>query len=334
MSSGSRLEKRPKATGVKYRRNDFDVTNAVNTTEPRSVAREVRRVFLDLYGSEESANRIDQFFADAGNLYRGRYPGYLACDTWYHDLQHVLDVTLAMARLMDGYERSWIGGRTELGEDMFLLGVVCALLHDSGYLRRYGDRRHANGAEYTLTHISRGSRLIREYLPWVGMADFAAPAAKIIHFTGYEVPISQIRVQGPRFRLLGYMLGTADIIAQMSDRCYLEKCRDRLYPEFVLGGVARRRLDDGSEMVVFSSAKDLVMKTPNFSRGALHRLDAEFGAQYRYAEACFGGDNPYLEELNRNVSFAKLIASKGDVRLLRRRPPGNVASDLFPPTLN
>jgi hypothetical protein len=40
------------------------------------------------------------------------------------------------------------------------------------------------------------------------------------------------------FRRLGNMLGTADIIAQMADRCYLEKCRDRLFPEFVAGGLA------------------------------------------------------------------------------------------------
>ena len=37
---------------------------------------------------------------------------------------------------------------------------------------------------------------------------------------------------------VGHLLGTADMIAQMADRCYLEKCRDRLYAEFVLGGVA------------------------------------------------------------------------------------------------
>jgi len=148
------------------------------------------------------------------------------------------------------------------------------------------------------------------------------------------VPISQIRLRDPRFRLVGSLLGTADIIAQMSDRCYLEKCRDRLYPEFVLGGVARRKQDDGNEVVVFSSAEDLVMKTPSFSRGALHRLEVEFGGLYRCAEACFGGDNPYLEELNRNVSFAQLIASRRDMGLLRRRPPRNVASGLFPPALN
>ena len=28
------------------------------------------------------------------------------------------------------------------------------------------------------------------------------------------------------------------------DRCYPEKCRDRLYPEFVAGGIARKRNPD------------------------------------------------------------------------------------------
>lgn len=320
--------------GVTYRRSEFDVTNAVNTTEPLSVTREVCRIFLDLYGEEQAAWRIRQSFADVADMYQGRHPGYHACETWYHDLQHVLDVTLAMARLMDGYQRSSMARRTELGQDMFVLGVTCALLHDSGYLRRQGDRRHANGAEYTLTHITRGSRLLRDQLPRVGLAQFVAPAGQILHFTGYEVPIREIRLRDPRFRLVGTLLGTADIIAQMSDRCYLEKCRDRLYPEFVLGGVARRKKGDGHEVVVYSSAEDLVMKTPGFSQGAMHRLEAEFGGLYRCAETCFGGDNPYLDELNRNVSFAQLIASRRDMGLLRRRPPRSVASGLLPPTLN
>ena len=50
----------------------------------------------------------------------------------------------------------------------------------------------------------------------------------------------------PRDRKLGHLLGTADLIAQMADRCYLEKCRDRLYPEFVLGGIAAATGTDGA----------------------------------------------------------------------------------------
>src|SRR2546426_9290134 len=37
--------------------------------------------------------------------YDGGDLGYWPCDTEYHDIQHVLDVTLAMARLMRSEER-------------------------------------------------------------------------------------------------------------------------------------------------------------------------------------------------------------------------------------
>lgn len=318
---------------MNHRRSEFDVTNHVNTTDPLVVSREVRRIFVELY-DDALADRIDRFFTDAARLYRGLYPGYLACDTWYHDLQHVMDVTLAMARLMDGYERAWRSGRPPLGEELFLLGSVCALLHDCGYIRRQGDSRHANGAEYTLRHVSRGSKFLRDYLPSMGMKELAPAASQIIHFTGYEVPLDRIRLRDPRFRMLGYLLGTADIMAQMADRCYLEKCRDRLYPEFVLGGVARRRMEDGSEVVMYESARDLVVKTPVFCRGAMRRLEEQLSGMYHYAEVHFGGQNLYLEEVNRNLRFADHVSAKGDLGLLRRRPPTNFASELFPPGLH
>ncbi|HEX6828892.1 MAG TPA: HD domain-containing protein [Burkholderiales bacterium] len=314
---------------MKQRRSEFDVTNRIDTTDPVSVTAEVRRLFVELY-DDSLADRINRFFADAGRLYRGQYPGYLACDTWYHDLQHVMEVTLAMARLMDGYERSWTANRPSLGEDLYLVGVVCALLHDCGYIRRQGDTRHANGAEYTLHHVSRGSKFLRDYLPTMGMEEWAPIASQIIQFTGYEVPVERIRLREPQFRLLGYMLGSADIMAQMADRCYLEKCRDRLYPEFVLGGVARQRTEDGNEVVKYESARDLVVKTPVFGRDALRRLEEQLAGMYRYAETHFGGQNLYLEEVNRNMRFAEHVSAKGDLNLLRRRPPANIASELFP----
>ena len=76
----------------------------------------------------------------------------------------------------------------------------------------------------------------------------------------------------PVLRRIGEILGTADIIAQMSDRCYLEKCHDRLYPEFVLGGIARRKRPDGQIKVIYKSGKDLLSKTPAFYVNAMKRL--------------------------------------------------------------
>jgi hypothetical protein len=229
----------------------------------------------------------------------------------------VLDVTLAMARIMEGYERAKIGPQP-LGVPLFSLGIVVALFHDCGYVRELDDAVHRNGGELTLTHVSRGARFLRRYLPHIGMGEVAEIAAALIHFTGYEIPVAQIDVPTLRHRLLGSLLGSADIIAQMSDRCYLEKCRDRLYPEFVAGGIARRRLPNGNEEVVFESGDDLVMKTPKFYQGAMQRLETDLGGCYRYAEYHFGGRDLYLKGIDRNVKFAQAISEEQDTAALKR----------------
>ena len=90
---------------MQFRRSDFDVTNRINTTDPVCVKLEVVRIFRTLY-SRNQAPILNSAFDDVVRLYRGFFPGYTRCDTEYHDLQHILDVTLAMARLLDGYERS------------------------------------------------------------------------------------------------------------------------------------------------------------------------------------------------------------------------------------
>ncbi|HYA20486.1 MAG TPA: hypothetical protein VEG25_07580 [Burkholderiales bacterium] len=304
---------------MQTRRNEYDVTNQVKTTDSIAVSNEVCKIYQELY-PDPNPDVLSQAFADLTRLYAGKYPGYMSCETSYHDIQHVLDVTLAMARLMDGYEHA-AHGTERFGERLFRLGIITALFHDCGYIRHRNDTKHQNGAEYTLVHVSRGASFLEEYLPKVGMPDLAGVAAQLVHFTGYEIPVQQIRVPSLVFRLLGNLLGSADIVAQMADRCYLEKCHERLYPEFVLGGIARRRKSDGSEEVVFESADDLVLKTPNFYRSATKRMDETLGGAYRYVQRHFGGQNLYLEEMERNVRFARIIGENRDMSLLRRKLP-------------
>ena len=297
------------------RRNDYDVSDSIRTTDPAAVAAEVARLFQSLY-PEACSGPIERAFADAVRLYQGRHPRFHHCDTDYHDLQHVLDVTLAQARLMHGYERTR-SGTDPLPAALFTVGVICALFHDIGYVRRRGDRRHRNGAEYTLTHVSRGAVFLLEYLRAAGLGRYARAAAALLHYTGYERPVESIRVDNPLLRRIGQMLGTADIIAQMSDRCYLEKCRDRLYPEFVAGGVAR---------VLFRSGAELVRKTPGFYLNANKRLDLQLARAYEYAGHSFGGQNLYLEEIHKNVRHARLVGDAERDELLRRTPPSTRAT--------
>jgi hypothetical protein len=301
------------------RRSDFDVTNRICTTDPVEVGKEVMRLFFGLY-PDRTSPQIECAFNDMWLLYAGKDRDYHACDTEYHDIQHVLDVTLTMARLLDGYARGR-AGPPPLPREYFVVGVITALFHDVGYLRRRNDHKHRYGAEYTLRHVTRSSRFLLDYLPSIGLEQYATAASQLVHFTGYERKVETIRLDDPVLRRVGEILGTADIIAQMADRCYLEKCRDRLYPEFVLGGLARRKLPDGRTVTVFESGDDLVRKTPGFFSNAMKRLDQELNRAYAYAENHFGGRNWYLEEMDRNMRYAQVAAADSEHEPLRRTPP-------------
>jgi hypothetical protein len=161
------------------------------------------------------------------------------------------------------------------------------------------------------------------YLPTIGFAHWTRITAEIVHFTGYEKPFDQIgeKVPDPRDIKLGHLLGTADMIAQMADRCYLEKCRDRLYPEFVLGGVAVTPDTRGDRGVKYASGLDLLRQTPEFMEETRRkRLDAAFDRAYRYLEPLFGGHNPYMESIDRSLGFLRQVLRSESWRMLRRSP--------------
>jgi hypothetical protein len=299
------------------RLNQNDVTNRVNVEDPARV----RDAVLALYGSRYPGfdpAPLERGFADFQALFQGRFPGYLPCDTLYHDMRHSLDMTLAMARLIDGYERT-CAAADRLGPRRATLGVLLALLHDSGYLKRQSEGAVENGAIFTKVHVSRGADFIASYLPTLGFGDEAALASRLVHFTGYEMDVDDIRVDDPRDRVVGCLVGTADLIGQMSDRMYLEKCREFLYQEFVWGKVARERMPDGHEVVRYASAEDLIIKTPGFYEYvARTRIEKKLGAADRYAEAHFDGPSLYQVEIERNMNFLRQTIETADFARLRR----------------
>jgi len=112
-------------------------------------ALEVTRIYRALYQVDSKA--LSQAFDDLVRLYYGQFPGYARCDTQYHDVQHVMDVTLAMARLLDGYERSRGDARQRQPAD---------LAHD-GFVELYGERgtvRHVHRARHRRHDCAHGQR--------------------------------------------------------------------------------------------------------------------------------------------------------------------------------
>jgi hypothetical protein len=308
------------------RRSDFDVTDTVQVSSPQAVLAAVEALYRPTW-PQQSLQPLRTAFEHFERLFAGDIKGYYGVDTVYHDTQHTLDVTLALARLIVGYERQ-AEESMRLGGERAIVGIVVGLFHDVGYLRRV-DEESRNGAEFTRTHVSRGSRYLEEFLPMVGLEAWAPIAREIIHFTGYELPFAQIeaRVPDPRDIKLGHLIGTADMVGQMADRCYLEKCRDRLYAEFVLGGVALPMAANGGRQVKYASGLDLLRQTPDFvAEVKAKRLDGEFHGAYRHFEAIYGGSNPYMEAIDRNVAYLRQILRSENWRLLRRNPPIFAAS--------
>ena len=163
------------------RRNHYDVTDTVRISHPQEVCAAVSQLLRDLYPDLPLAP-VHQAFDTFTRLYAGTLPGYVGCDTWYHDAQHSLDCALAMARLFDGYERS-VPAAERLGPRRAALGIIIALFHDAGYIRHTDDEAR-NGAEYTLIHVRRSGDFLADFLPTVGFGAEARMASRLVHFTG------------------------------------------------------------------------------------------------------------------------------------------------------
>jgi hypothetical protein len=303
----------------RYRRSDYDVTNTVQVSSVSATRRAVEDLYVNQW-PDGAFGPVGAAFDFIEHLFAGEIPGYLGIDTVYHDRQHTLDNVLAMARLLVAWERSrpmeW-----RLGAERAAVGLITSLFHDAGYVRATGESVR-NGAELTRTHVSRGAQILGRFLPTVGLDHWVAMATQVVHFTGYEVPLESLKVDDPRDRKVGHLLGTADLLAQLSDRCYLEKCRDRLYPEFVLAGMAHGRAPDGRVVVHYASGIDLLRRTPLFvSATRRERLEGAFEGSYRLMEVLYAGRNPYIEAIDGMMSFLQQVLRTGNWPLLRRQPP-------------
>lgn len=299
------------------RRNHYDVTDAVYVADPREVSSVCCDLLRKTYPKADWT-AVEHAFNTFGKLYTGTLPGYVGCETWYHDAQHSLDCALAIARLLDGYENS-VKPSERLGERRVRLGVIAALFHDAGYIRKNDDPEQ-HGAEFTLYHVRRSGEFMADYLPQIGFGPEVPVIEQIIHYTGYEMALDKIRADDARDHKLGFLLGSADVLAQMSDRCYLEKCRDFLYAEFEICGLAGAPRPNGRQPL-YSSPEDLLIKTQEFKDKIWReRMDGYFGGVYKYAQAHFGDHNHYMDAIDSHLERLKDVMRRNNLlNGLRRR---------------
>lgn len=297
--------------------NRNDVADSVDLWDAHAVADAVCVIAGRRYADFDD-KPLRQGFVDIEHACSGLYPGLLTCDTPYHDLRHFLDTALLMARLVDGYEMRG-NGEAPMSADQFSVAVLLALFHDVGLLRRVNEA-HLQGASLTGDHERRGVDFMQDYLARGPLAPYAEQAALILvtdmtHPTAESlggVPVMQVRV--------GQMLGTADLLSQLSSRYYLEDCRDGLYREFVIAGFNRTVLANGETQVLYDSPQDLLRKTPAFFENIVKkRLERDFAQVYRHLASHFGGDDPYLRGMYRNLAYLDQLIARDDFSGLHRK---------------
>jgi hypothetical protein len=278
--------------------NEFDVTAHVRVTDPDSVQFEIKRVLAELF-PEENLTIVDASFDYFKYCYSGQHEDYHAVETPYHDIHHVMDVTLASVRLMAGHE---IKHKDDsLGPQKVILGFIVSLFHDSGYLRYSDDYEANHGAEHTPVHVTRSGLFLERFLKANDMAECIDVAQTLVQFTGMEQDVDALKFEDKSWLKIGYMIGTADLMAQMADRLYAQKCHSHLYTEFSIAGMTEKKASDGSIEVIYADADDLLKKTPDFIEDALkNRLTKSFRKAYEYAAVYFGGRNLYMESIEKN----------------------------------
>ncbi len=270
----------------------------VDTRDASAVAGEVARLYLGMYPGESPALLREAFNYLAG-CFRGDNPKYQALDVRYHDLEHTLQGALCLARLL--HHRHLAGADPRFSRNLFELGILAVLLHDTGYLKRPGDSE-GTGAKYTAVHVIRSAEFAAECLAKKGFSGPDIRAVQnMIRCTGMGVNLAAIAFQTDKERLVGYALGTADLLGQMAADDYVDKL-PVLYEEFAEAAAYYPNRHPANTR--YPSAVALMRHTPEFWRGYVWpRLNQDFGGLYHFLEDPYpGGPNRYLQRIERNLA--------------------------------
>lgn len=269
----------------------------VVTKDPTAVEVEVQSAYLGMFPKGD-AMFVPRVFGWAIECFTGGYRDYQPVDARYHDFEHTLQGALCMARLLHG--RHLAKAHPQLTQRMFHLGVIAILMHDTGYLKKRDDK-DGTGAKYTVTHVERSAEFAAGLLKEKGFPPEDIQAVQnMIHCTGVDAALSVIPFQNDMEKIVGYALGTADLLGQMAAEDYVEKL-PVLYAEFA--EAARFSKDKPHLVAMFSSAEDLMQKTPTFwEKYVQPKLNRDFGGLYRFLNSPYPqGANDYLQRIEANM---------------------------------
>jgi hypothetical protein len=189
-------------------------------------------VILKHISPEFPVDPVRCIFKTTASLFQGKYSGYRACNTRYHDIHHTTAAFLATARLIHG---AVLTGKV-LDVRPIAVALITALVHDAGYIQKVDDTE-GTGAKYTSNHVHRSIEFFCRAAPSCGLSDQEIAAGRaMILCTDLSSDISEISFDDGQTEFLGRVLEAGDLIGQRADRAYPEKLL-LLYHEFKEGNV-------------------------------------------------------------------------------------------------
>jgi len=272
------------------------------TLTQKSILKDIKTI-CEINYSDNDITLIERVLSDVIDLFHGKRPGYQACDTEYHSLFHTFQTIPPFVGMIDGWNKS--GGTPRISKKYFTFGTIGVLLHDTGYIKVDGDTE-GTGAKYTFIHMERSVDFARKYLKEIGIVSNNIPSIlNIIRCTGVTLDIN-IRFHNDEEKIIGYALGTADLLGQMSAEDYIEKL-PILYNEFVeayhFKGLDKLK---GQGSTVPECADDLIRSTPKFYEDVALARFKLMGSLHEYLRYHFSSpDNPYLLAIEKNIGRIK-----------------------------
>ncbi|MFZ6016862.1 MAG: hypothetical protein ACOYU0_04455 [Nitrospirota bacterium] len=272
----------------------------------KNILNEIKTIYKENYQGD-NIDIIEVVFNDVMDLFSGKRKGFRKCDIRYHDFSHTLQIIPPFIKIIDGWNKS--ENNPKISREFFDIGIIAVLLHDTGYIKTEDDI-DGTGAKYTFIHIQRSTDFAGHYLSEIGFEEHKISSVKnIIMCTGVKVDYKKILFNSEEERIVGYALGTADLLGQMSAFDYPEKL-PILYREFEEAyhyeGIERLR-EKG--MTVFGSVDDLISKTPYFYEAAVMGRLKDMGSIYKYLTYHFKDSrNHYIEAIEENIKRIRLAS--------------------------
>lgn len=264
---------------------------------PEDIFKEIKLI-ITLLADEYDFDFLDLAFDNIQKIYTGRFPGYQASNTSYHNLDHIMAVALALVRIIHG---SHIHDNVVFEAKILECGLIAAFFHDSGLIQKKSDNE-GTGAKYTKLHEERSIQVVREYLTSVGRSErMGRLCGQMIQCTKLSNNPRELVFDSEGVRQVGYILGTADIIAQMADRVYLERL-PLLFDELQEGGIPG-----------YVSPVDIYHQTVTFFRAVIKkRLFEEFDGivdtvRYHFQHRWNIDQNLYINAIENNINYIEYL---------------------------